>query len=74
MSIFHFTGRNHGGKIIGIDIAFRGFFKSNKPKILDKFINWLLNRRIAQSDIKSIVITTLQKRQKKEFDKIDFVV
>ena len=71
MSIFHFTGRNHGGKIIGIDIK----FKSTKYKGLEKVIKWMLNRRIAQSDIKSIVITTLQKRARKEvLDKADFVV
>ena len=62
MSTFHFTGSNHGGEITGIDIQFKGA----RYKGLEKVIKWMLDRRIAQNDIKSIVITTLQKRARKE--------
>mgnify|MGYP003393259918 CR=1 FL=1 len=66
MSKFLFDGKNRGGAITGIDITFRNTFKINKPKILDKFLKWMLNRRIAQNDIKSLVITTERKRARKE--------
>ena len=66
MSQFTFDGKNHGGKITGIDVVLRNTFKNNKPKNLDKILSWLLSRRMKQGNIKSVVITTLQKRQRKE--------
>ncbi len=68
MSKFHFTGSNHGGKITGIDIQ----FNDSSP---EKLIGWALGRWIARSKIKSITITTLQKRARKEvLDTADSVV
>lgn len=62
MSKFLFDGRNHGGTITEVDIQ----FKLPKYEGLGKVINWMLARRIKQGDIKSVVITTLQKRAQKD--------